>query len=279
LVLDKKEVRKFKISFKHSFAQYTTITADDTLLNKLAPGADTFSTQLNAIKKAKKFGLKHVVARFDPIIPFLTDSDDHLKEMARKVRDAGANHVILSCMDIPYRVKSKYTKFFENLVNIENFLKIYKNDQFIAGDLNANSDYRRQLFARAQNIIGKLGMTFALCMEFDKKIVGGKEIYEGFNDNYMTSSACEGIDIPIYIRYDLKNKFRPMNNCDGNCLSEAKPHVKSKCKGVCKFKPFTMATGNTLKQYRDFGKRICSKNVDESQEKIVRMANDLVRKL
>jgi hypothetical protein len=35
----------------------------------------------------------------------------------------------------------------------------------------------------------------------------------------MTSDNCEGINIPIYIRKNLKDLFEPAVDCKGNCLN------------------------------------------------------------
>ncbi|TET81846.1 hypothetical protein E3J38_03210 [candidate division TA06 bacterium] len=39
----------------------------------------------------------------------------------------------------------------------------------------------------------------------------------GLNSEFMSSTNCEGIDIPIYVRDG--DKFKSATDCKGNCLS------------------------------------------------------------
>ncbi|MEM0232190.1 MAG: hypothetical protein QXG78_03700, partial [Candidatus Methanomethyliaceae archaeon] len=46
--------------------------------------------------------------------------------------------------------------------------------------------------------------------------------YKGMNEEFMTSKVCEGKIVPVYFRKSLKENFKPIIGCDGDCLSCAK---------------------------------------------------------
>lgn len=241
-----------KQSHNHSFAQYTILPSRNY---ELIHGADPYDEQLKSIARAREVGIKHVVARFDPIIPYMTDKDE-IKKMFGDVKDAGATHVIMSCMDIPIRMKNVYFEFIKPFVEFDEFKRLYEdNDQRIAGDLNAETDYRVALFQTGKELATKNGLTFSLCMEFEKIMKNGEVLFRGMNEDFMTSPACEGINIPIYVRDNLNDQFSPLEGCSGNCLAFAKNGKNKSCDGCCNFEPFKQARGLSLKHYRKFDRQ------------------------
>jgi DNA repair photolyase len=238
---------------EHSFVQYTILTPLDDVLKRIAVNADPLYEQLKAIESASSHGIKNIVARFDPIIPTITDSEDDLETLFGVVKDAGATHSIMSSMDIPGRIQKMLFDHFGKMGNLAEFKRIYKNDQNVGKDLNASMEYRRNLFSTARKIADKTGITFSLCMEFEViKGENGEVRYRGLNEDYMSSTACEGINTPIYFRDDLSKKFNPISSaikCDGNCLSHAKNGEESFCKGACECQPFKEARSLKKKDY------------------------------
>jgi DNA repair photolyase len=238
----------------HSFAQFTIITPRDDLLVQLAPKADTFDQQLGAIRLARASGIKHVVARFDPIIPTVLDDPVDIESMFDAVKSAGAAHVIASSVDIPGAIKNVFFDRVKKLSrDFPRFKSIYTNDQAVGKDLNATMEYRRWLFGTMKEMASKRGLTFSLCMEFEVIRDGGSIRYRGLNEDFATSKACEGIDTPIYYRESLSDNFKPLPEripgCDGNCLASAKGKDWS-CKGACNCEPFTKATPLEEKHYK-----------------------------
>ena len=244
----------------HSFVQFTIITPRSDLLKLLAPKADSFEQQIDAIKAARECGVRHVVARFDPIIPYLTDDRDAIEAMFDAVKAAGATHVISSCMDIPGSIKNKIMERAHDLFLHEGiddafraFTSVYANDQSVGRDLNATMDYRRSLFGDMRKMASKRDLTFSLCMEFEVIHEGDAIRYRGLNEDFATSRACEGIDTPIYCRESLDEPFQPLTSkipaCDGNCLASAKGKEWS-CKGTCGCEPFAKATSLEEKHYK-----------------------------
>ncbi|MCS7231863.1 MAG: hypothetical protein RMJ67_06975, partial [Elusimicrobiota bacterium] len=189
------------------------------------------------------------VCRIDPIFPYITDKKEHLKEIIIRAKDNGSKHIIASVLDIPVKiydfVLANIKKYFGTSVYYE-----YKNLYIEKiGYINAKIDYRLKIFDYLRNLCDKYDLTFALCMEY--KIVEDKDYkYEGLNKIFMSSTNCEGIDIPIYVRNPNENRFYPAVNCNGACLS---------CKNaLCGIEE--LAQGNTgpkglkLKDYKSFSK-------------------------
>jgi DNA repair photolyase len=253
--------RVFKLielqSYKHSFTQFTILTPDNEILKKLSPGGDTFDIQIKGISRAANHDIRNIVCRIDPIFPYLTDKKEDIGYIMEAAKNSGANHVIMSCVDIPKRIQSQLFDAIEDLTDIDNFKKLYKNDQIVSGDLNANMEYRNKLFSMGKDLATKNKLTFSLCMEFFKTKENGKIVYKGLNDKYMTSTACEGINTPIYFRNSLDETFKPfsaISECNGNCLNHAKNIPNNTCKGDCNNDMFRNARGLKLLHYRKLGK-------------------------
>jgi len=224
---------------KHSFGQVSILTGDEKKRRVLAPGGASTEELLDNIKRMDQAGM-YSVMRLDPIIPYVTDNEDELEELIKRAKDAGAKHVIASCMDIPLKIKQDIIKALKIIVpDIEaKYKDLYT--ELIGGDMNAKLDYRFELFQFIKDTCTKNGMTFALCMEY--KLVDSRPI--GLNKYFMTSINCEGMDVPLYIRKG--NEFQPLDNCSGNCLG---------CNGEeCNIDENKLGGALTLKDYRGWKK-------------------------
>lgn len=197
---------------EHSFGQVSILTINEDLRKFLVPNGKSTETLFTNLQRLATMRI-HAVCRIDPIIPLITDNDVALSELVKRAALAGANHVIASCLDIP--VKSK-NKIIEGASRINHQVKNYYNKLYsekIGGYLHANSSYRKRLFLRMRKICDKMGLTFALCMEYELQ----NGVVKGLNSEFMSSTNCEGIDIPIYFRNG--DRFLPAVDCRGNCLN------------------------------------------------------------
>ena len=222
---------------KHSFGQVSILTWNEKMRRVLAPGGASTEELLNNIKRMDQAGM-YSVMRLDPIIPYVTDNKDELEELIKRAKDAGTKHVIASCMDIPLKIKQDIIKALRIIVpDIETKYKdLYT--ELIDGDLNARLDYRLELFDFLKETCTENGMTIALCMEY--KMEENKP--RGLNRYFMTSTNCEGMDVPLYIRKG--NVFQPLENCNGNCLG---------CNGEeCNINENKLGGALTLKDYRNW---------------------------
>lgn len=194
-----------------SFGQVSILTVDEDLRKMLVPNGTTTDQLFQNIRRLATMRI-HAVCRIDPIIPLLTDSDANITQLVKKAAFAGAKHIIASCLDIPRNIKAQVIKA---LTKINPQVEVYYKQLYteeIDGYIHASSSYRRRLFARVRKLCDKMGLTFALCMEH--RLHGGMPV--GMNSEFMSSTNCEGIDIPIYVRSG--KRFVPAAECSGNCL-------------------------------------------------------------
>jgi DNA repair photolyase len=196
---------------RHSFCQFSFVTGREEVRVRLMTGGATVDGLLGAMERAALAGLP-VVMRIDPVIPYLTDSKRDLASLLDRGIDSGAGHIVTSVMDIPVRLSKEVFANFSALgVGFTYDLgKLYT--EVIDGYLHAAIDYRKRVFDLLRDLCEARGVTLGLCMEYE--VVGGKAV--GLNETFMSSSNCEGADIPIYTR--AGEKFVPAASCDGACL-------------------------------------------------------------
>ncbi len=200
----------------HCFGQISILTPREEIRSRLmARGASTKGLFLQ-VRKLARSGL-HTVCRIDPVIPYVTDRPDDLSLLVRQAADNGANHIIASVLDVPIKMASDVwpviRTFGEDVAR--RVRKLYT--ERIGASQHASINYRRDLFARLRDLCDRHNLTFALCMEYDIR----DEKAVGLNREFMTSTNCEGIDIPIYVRRG--ERFEPIIPCDGACLTCQEP--------------------------------------------------------
>ena len=206
------EVLRIMSEQAHSFGQVSITTVDEEKRRTLMSGGASTSELWQQVRAIRETGM-HTVVRIDPVIPYVTDSRRELKGLLQRARDTGARHIVTSVMDIPAGMKSRILEGLSPFGSgcVSDLANLYHEK--IRGSVNADVSYRRGLFERLRNDCDTMGMTFALCMEFEMTDSGPR----GLNSEFMSSLNCEGIDIPVYVREG--SIFRPATDCSGNCLS------------------------------------------------------------
>ncbi len=197
----------------HSFAQVSILTLKENLRKILSPSGAPTRELLGNFARLRKSGV-FSVARIDPVIPYINDNLKGIEELVDRVVEMGANHIVASVLDIPVRIKHYVWEKIKVNFGGEILLKLmalYK--ERIGPYLHADISYRREIFSALREIVSSRGVTFALCMEF--AWVG--ERLRGLNREFMTSSNCDGMDVPVYVRRNFK--FSPAYSCKGNCLN------------------------------------------------------------
>lgn len=196
----------------HSFGQFSILTLNETLRSHLMQGGATTDELFDSIRRMAEVGL-HTVCRIDPILPYLTDDPRDLENLIHRAVDSGAGHIVASVMDMCLSSASEAYDRLEIFGHgiVFDMKKLYT--QRIDNAFHANIDYRKRIFDRLRNVCDKVGITFALCMEYD--IIGGRPV--GLNAEFMSATNCEGIDIPVYVRRG--DRFEPASECTGACLS------------------------------------------------------------
>ncbi len=212
---------------KHSFGQVSILTDDENLRKILAPGGATTEELFNNISRLSKNNI-FAVCRIDPIFPYITDKKETLKKIIARAIDSGAKHIIASVLDLPVKI---YDWIVKNIKKYFGTGIYYEYKQLYIekiGYINAKIDYRKKIFDFLRNECDKKNITFALCMEYEltnedsnvaAQFIEQKETktIKGLNKEFMSSTNCEGIDIPVYIRKG--EKFQPATECVGNCLN------------------------------------------------------------
>ncbi|NOZ63663.1 MAG: hypothetical protein GXO71_01730 [Caldiserica bacterium] len=207
------KVIKFLSLQQHSFAQVSILTLKENLRKVLSPGGTHTQNLLENFARLRMYKV-FSVARIDPIIPYLTDNLKDIEKLVDRVVERGANHIIVSVLDVPVRIKDYVWEKIKVNFGKETLLKLmalYK--ERIGPYLHAEISYRREIFSALKEIVSSRGVTFALCMEFER--VG--ERLRGLNREFMTSANCDGMDVPIYVRKNFR--FSPAYSCKGNCLN------------------------------------------------------------
>ncbi len=228
---------------EHSFGQISILTLNDELRKKFTNGASTEILLKNFERLADNN--IYAVARLDPILPYINDNPQDLRNLVVEVKERGAKHIIASCADI---LKPIEDKFYDGLSGIDkNLIEKYKAlyTENIGYYSNANINYRKKLFENLKQICNDEKISFSLCMEFEKTNVKGRETLSGLNRLYSTSLNCEGMNVPVYVKRQGNGKFEPLNNCKGNCLTCGNCHLTSE---------LAQAKALRLADYRRFGK-------------------------
>lgn len=212
----------------HSFGQVSILTTNETLRKILAPNGATTDELFDNISRLAQNNI-FAVCRIDPVFPYITDKREHLLEIIIRAVDSGAKHIIASILDLPVKISDWILSNIKNHFGSSiyyNYKQLYTEQ---IGYINAKSDYRKKVFDFLRNASDKRNVTFALCMEYeltfsfqDKRESKQREnpteyTPVGLNKTFMSSTNCEGIDIPVYVRRG--EKFFPAADCHGNCLN------------------------------------------------------------
>ena len=231
---------------EHSFGEVSILSLDEDKRQRLMAGGASTDELVRNIERLANEG-KFAVCRIDPIIPCVTDERGELGELVRRVVDAGAGHIIASCMDIPRALKYEIYEELEERFGIPKRKLGRLYTEIISGRFHANIEYRRKLFGMMREICDRNKVTMGLCMEFES--LGGKKV-KGLNKEFMSSNNCEGVDVPIYVRKRDGKQFEPVKGCNGNCL---KCHFSDK-EPVCDIPDLKKAGAWKLRDYRRWSK-------------------------
>ncbi|HUV02241.1 MAG TPA: radical SAM protein [Desulfobacteria bacterium] len=199
---------------EHSYSEVSILTPDEAKRQQLMAVGATTDELVRNIERLANAG-KFAVCRIDPIIPFVTDNHEELEDLVQRVVDAGAGHIITSCLDIPLMMKNELYEELSRRFGVpkKHFADLYT--ETMSGRLHAGIAYRRKLFNTMRAICDRNKVTMGLCMEFES--LGGKKV-RGLNAEFMSSHNCEGIDVPLYVRAGDGKRFEPVQGCNGNCL-------------------------------------------------------------
>ena len=129
-------------------------TTDEELAQIFEPAAPSPLERLEAMKKCKEQGFR-VGAIFMPLLPFLSDSEEHLDKMIKDVKDSGADFVMASALTLfgegPQDCKTRYYKVLG-----EYFPELVPKTKAIFGNSFAPSKkYQRELYQKLVKLLDK----------------------------------------------------------------------------------------------------------------------------
>ncbi len=236
---------------EHSFGEVSILTMAEDKRERLMAGGAATDELVRNIERLSDAGI-FAVCRIDPIIPYVTDDEEGLDALVQKVVDAGAGHIIASCMDIPRALKYELYDKLEARFKIPRRKMDQLYTEVLSGRFHAKIEYRKKLFRTMRAICDRNKVTLGLCMEFES--LDGKKV-RGLNKEFMSSNNCEGMDIPIYVREGDGKRFEPVKGCNGNCLN---CHFLDK-KPVCGVLDLKKAGAWKLRDYRRWSNLLARK--------------------
>ena len=129
-------------------------TTHEDLARIFEPGAPSPQERLETMRQCKNAGLV-VGAIFMPLLPFLSDGEEHLEDMIKKVKDYGADFILASGLtlfgDGPQDCKTRYYHVLE-----EHFPELVTKTRDLFGDSFAPSRiYQQELHQKVIRLCKK----------------------------------------------------------------------------------------------------------------------------
>jgi len=140
--------RDVEVGLAMSIAVY-----DEALAGQLEPGAPSAKARLATIRAAADLGLS-VSVFLMPVLPYLTDTREHLERAARSVRDAGATRAVYTALHLRPGVREWFMAWLarEHPHLVPKYRIVY------AGGAYAQRDYRQWLAAKVRPILAAEGL-------------------------------------------------------------------------------------------------------------------------
>ena len=157
-------VRDIDIIYNKPVAVMITITTlDDNLARKIEPGAPPPSERISAVQKLAENNIP-VGVRIDPIIPYLNDDLEMLKELVKEVISAGARHIVTSTYKADRVSFKQLIKVFPEYEG--KWRKLYFEDgEKIGRYYYLSQDLRKKFLSIIIKKADNYGITYATCRE------------------------------------------------------------------------------------------------------------------
>lgn len=127
----------------YSAVSITITTSDDALSKKIEPGAPVSSARFKALEELAAKGIYCGVLLM-PVLPFITDTADNIREIVLRAKDAGASY-ILCMMGMTQREGQReyyYQKMDEGFPGIKDQYIQQFGDSYECSSKNADTLYR-----------------------------------------------------------------------------------------------------------------------------------------
>lgn len=156
--------RDLDILSRSKAAIMVTITSLDSDLGRiLEPGAPLYSERIRAIKKAINHNIP-VGVRIDPIIPYINDDIEIVKELMQILANIGVKHIVTSTYKARPDSFSRLVLAFPEL-EPKLRLKYFEEGMIIGGYRYLSLSDRKKLLDPILKEAKKLGLTYATCRE------------------------------------------------------------------------------------------------------------------
>lgn len=159
-------IKKIK-NIPHSFVQISipTIKPEKHKLVVRGDGAE-IDVLLSTIDLLIENGV-HVVARIDPIYPYITDDIKDFEELVIKMKLKRVSYILSSCADIIPTALEREKRFLESIEKglYDKYINLYKDK--IQSRLHASRDYRITLFSKQKEICQNHNISYGITWEPD----------------------------------------------------------------------------------------------------------------
>ena len=148
--------------YRHnSFLVWSITTSDEKIRRIVEPGTPPASRIFKVIKKFAEAGLCCGV-NIDPLMPLVTDNEQHLEDLVRACRESGVRHVF----GAPLRLRTdiwQRMKLVLRLLEVPDGIKRYKEiygfeEPLRTSYVTADTRYINKIMAKLESIIKKNGL-------------------------------------------------------------------------------------------------------------------------
>lgn len=207
----------------HSYQQFSINTSDPDDWRRLSPRAISLEQMLGQVSEMRRQGI-YVSIQVNPIVAGITSNEDIVR-LIHTLAERGAHHLIFKFVEIVYpsapsliwQMKKRFGEErgarFEALFNCN-----------IGGVRTISEEYRKAALDLFSVECKKAGVTMSLCYEYEfERDASGKVLRSrgvSMGPKYMTSDQCHGHRVPMYVRDNLAEPFRPLEVCPpSGCLT------------------------------------------------------------
>lgn len=203
----------------HSYAQKSINTCDAEDWRKLSPGAMSLEDHLKDINRLRNAGI-YVSIQCNPIVAGVT-SHKQVVDLFKRLKEAGANHVIVKFVEAGY---SWAPAMVERMVKLfgdrgKKFESLFTEN--IGGQRTICEEYRMEGHRLYSTAAKRLGLTYATCYEYRKErdddgnVINATGVSIG--REFTTADQCHGHRVPMYAR--VGDRFEPLEVCPpSGCL-------------------------------------------------------------
>lgn len=164
--------------FRDRIAVAVTITTlREDIARRLEPGAPPPRERVRAVERLSEIGIP-VTVRIDPIVPYINDDPDELRELVDTVAGAGALQVTTSVYkarpDSIERISREFSELGDRL-----YRAYYREGEFFRGYRYLSREKRLQILKLVRRYVVERGLEFATCRE-------------GFPELHTVGTVCDG---------------------------------------------------------------------------------------